>query len=331
MTDIGSITLAATAGMKDFTQRVYGRIKATGDERFSYTDINSAVFANGEIKPVVQETVRKKEVYLFHAFPDPNVSYMELFLAIDALSRASASSIHLILPYMPYQRQDRKDEPRAPISAGVIAQFIQTFPSVVRITTMDMHSPQMESAYRIPIDNLTAGTTVFKEYFKQQGINANDSLFASPDASGLDRAYKAAAVIDPDISLGFTAKRRTGPNKVKVLKYSGDDPNGKNVVLLDDILDTCNTMLKSREKIMEEGARSVIGVGTHGLFNDGAEEKMRKAGFKAIVTESIQRSPEYLEANKDWLTVLPLDKLFAEAIQQSSIIGGSISSLLKKY
>ena len=327
--------IVATDGIADFAKRVYDNIQKLDNEHFAYRSVKRTVFANGEIKPVIEKSVRKKDVYLFHALhPDPNTSYLELFLTIDALSRASAQSIHLMLPYMPYQRQDRKDEPHAPISASVMAALTQANRAVSRLSTMDMHAPQIEGCYQIPVDNLVAGTTVHKEYWRNK-FNGDYSnlLIVSPDHGGTTRSRKFAKSLDDSIPLGMIDKRRTGPNKAEVLNYIGPDPAGKQVILYDDLIDTGGSIIAAAKSMRDRGASNVYVCATHAVFSKTdkpTEDRFREAGLEVVVTESIPRPQSYLDENKDWLTVLSLDRLFAGAVYESST-GGSISSLLEKY
>lgn len=331
------ITILAGESMKCVAKRVYERLKEKSD-RFSYSEVEYIQFANKEIKPRISESVRHKEVYLFHSayHPDPNTSLIELLLTADAVSRASAKSITLVMPYMSYLRQDRKDEPHVPISARVTADLIQSNPKVERILTLDLHSDQAQGFYQIPVDNLY-GSLVHAEHFeKQYQGDYSNLVVVSPDHGGVVRARRFAKSLDESVPVYIIDKRRTGPNQCEVMNFIGGDVTGKDIVIYDDMIDTGGSMIAAAKVAKARGARSVYGCVSHGLFSskDGevgsTEKRFAESGLDVVVAESIPRSEEYLEQNKDWLTVLPLDELLEKAVYEASSVGGSVSSLFSR-
>ncbi|MFH1400334.1 MAG: ribose-phosphate diphosphokinase [Nanoarchaeota archaeon] len=328
--DKGSIEILGSDEMAHLARQVYERLK--GDERFSYSQVEYTTFANGEIKPKIPQTIRHKDVYLFHSLyhPDPNTSYMKLLFTMDAVARASADSITLVLPYMSYLRQDRKDEPRVPISAKVMADLVQTNPRLERIMTMDMHCDQEQGFYRVPVDNLY-GSLVHGEYFREKyGGNFENLVVVSPDHGGAVRARRFAKSLDESVPVYLIDKRRTGPNRAEALHFIGGDIEGKDVVIYDDMIDTGGSIVAASKMAYERGASHVYAVATHGIFSAGAERRFADAGIEAIVTQTIPRDDAYYERNKEWLTALPIDDLIARAVDESSRAGGSVSRLFER-
>lgn len=330
LTEKHSKVLLATDEMAGLGQRMAERL-AKRDETFGFSTIETTRFANGEVNVRLSETVRRREVYLLTSLqlPDPNSAFMRLLIANDAIARASAESIALVLPFMSYTRQDRKAKSREPISARLMADLIQVNPSVKRVLTFDLHSDQEQGFYSIPLDNLLAAF-VHAPYFRQlfQGDFSN-VVVVSPDFGGAVRARRFAELLG--VPVNIIDKRRLKPNEAEVVNFVGGDITGKDICLFDDMCDTGGSTVAAAAEVRKRGARSVTAVVTHLIFSekDGieAEERFQEAGIKVVATESIPRSEEYLEAQRDWLTVLPLDEFLAEAVFQASKVGGSVSSL----
>ncbi len=296
-------------------------------------------FANQEYKPRIPETVRLEDMYLFHSlyYPDPNTSYMQMFLTAGALSLADVNRITLVLPFIPYLRQDRKDEPRVPISAATLAKLTGSINGVKRIITMDMHNEAEQGFYDLSVDNLP-GWIVYENYFRNEfNGDMSDVVVTAPDIGGVKRAAKFAEMLslnsDADVPTYCMDKRRGGPNEVAGLHFIGGDITGKRVILYDDMIDTGTSISKAAMKLMSLGARQVYICATHGIFSTHngarAEDVLRTTGLEVLVTESIPRSAEYRASNSDWLKMLPLDDLIAETVLQTSTVGGSVSGLFK--
>ncbi len=326
----GKISLIATSDLSEFTDRVYAHLDK---DRFDRQDIEMVRFANNEYMPRAPQTLRRREAFLFHSlhYPEPNISLVQLLLTIDTVARGSADRITLVLPYISYQRQDTKVEPRVPISAPLIADFVQYNPVVRHIITMDMHSKAGQGFYHTNVDNLP-GWLVFKPYFRSLFAgDMSNVTFVSPDAGGAARNEKAAESLGVPVNL--IAKSRGGPNQVKSMRFAGDadDVRGKYVIMYEDMIDTASSAVKSSDLLYGLGAKKVYLCGTHGIFSvkDGiaAEERLRGSGLEVLITDSIPRSQEYREAHKDWLTVIPLDQLIADSVRENSTVGGSVSKL----
>ncbi|MBT7902811.1 ribose-phosphate diphosphokinase [Candidatus Woesearchaeota archaeon] len=328
-----SIEIVAGREMGDLAKNVFDQLKDQGN--FNYSKVDCTVFANKEMKPKLPGATRHKDVYLFHSMyhPDPNSSLVELLLTADAISRSSADSITLVLPYMSYLRQDRKDEPHVPISARLVADLIQANPKVERVLTMDLHSDQAQGFYQIPVDNLY-GSLVHAEYFKEKFQSDYENLVVvSPDHGGVVRARRFAKSLDESVPVYIIDKRRTGANQCEVMNFIGGDISGKDIVIYDDMIDTGGSIVAAANVAKEKGARNVYACVSHGLFSakEGAqkstEQKFAESGLEVVVAGTIPRSNEYLEKNASWLTVLPIDKLLSRAVYESSKPGGSVSSL----
>ena len=325
-----SIEIIASDAIKDVAKRTHEKLNG-----FGYTEIEKTVFANGEMKTKITKPIRHKDIYYFHSMyhPDPNTSMVELFLSIDAISRASADNITLVLPYMSYLRQDRKDEPRVPISARMVANLIESNPKIERILTLDLHSDQAQGFYNIPVDNLY-GSLVHAKYFEKKfkGDYSN-VVVVSPDHGGTVRARRFAKSLDESVPVYIIDKRRTGPNKCEVMNFIGGDLTGKDVVIYDDMIDTGGSIIAAGKVAREKGAKNVYVCATHGLFStkegasETAEEKFKREGLNVVVTNSIPRSDEYYEENSSWLEAVPVEDLLADAIYESSRVDGSISRL----
>ena len=332
------IVLLATSEMVDLARRICQRLNdgAGTRGRFCLVEVWETHFANGEIKTKIPETIRRKEVYFLTSLqtPDPNTAVMRCLMTLDAISRASASSITLVTPFMSYTRQDRKDEPRVPITARLLADLIQVNRKVERVLTVDLHADQIQGFYTIPVDNLY-GALVHRDYFrkKHQGLR-NRMVVVSPDLGGVVRARRFARMLDPEIPVYSIDKRRPRPNQVEVMNFVGGSVEGKEVIIYDDMIDTGGSIIAAANEIRERGATSVTAVASHAIFSSKsgvpAEKAFADSGIQVVVTESIPRDEKYRIEHQDWLTVLPLDYLLGEAIHEASIGNGSISRLFEK-
>jgi len=324
--------------MIDLAQRVYARLDPN---KFGYSEVEPKDFPNRETKPRILETVRRKEVYLFHPmqYPDPSVNLVKVGLTIDALTRASVESIALVLPYLTYSRQDRIDKPGEPLSAKFTAKILQSSPRVNHLLTMDLHVEQIEGFYDIPVDNLY-GALVFANYFHKLFDQNHDDVVVSsfdstvvysPDFGGAVRARRFAKLLGPEVRTFPIEKQHTASDNTEIINFLGD-PNGKVVIIYDDMIDTGGSILAAAQEAMKKCARKVYCVATHGIFSSKqglfAEDKFREAGIDVLITESIPRSEAYRRENDSWLTILPLDDLLSKVIIESSTIGGSVNRIL---
>src|SRR3989338_5898672 len=204
-----SIHILATEPMADLASKVYERLK---DKGFLYAEVEYVPFPSLEVKPRILATVRCEHTYLFHSLhhPTPNDAIVTLLLTNDALARSSAESITIVLPYMSYLRQDRKDESRVPISARVMANLIETNPKVKKIITLDMHCDQAQGFYNISLDNLPASLMQAEYFQKKYGADLSDLVVVSPDYGGAKRAREFARFLDDRDEIGVMEKRRSG-------------------------------------------------------------------------------------------------------------------------
>jgi ribose-phosphate pyrophosphokinase len=278
-------------------------------------------FSDGEIHFYIDENVRGEDVFVIQTGSrETSFHLMQLFVMIDALKRASAERITAVIPYYCYARQDWKDRPRVAISARLVADLLEAA-GANRVLTMDLHSPQIQGFFSIPVDNLVA-RVVLEKYFKS--IEMKDLTIISPDAGGVGRARWFAKRMEA--SLGIIDKRRPAPNIAKVLHVIGD-VEGRDVIILDDMVDTGGTLVQSAEALIEEGARKVFAACTHPVLSGNAIEKINQSELKKlVVTNTIPLEGEKKKTNK--ITVLSVAELFGEAIRRIHK-GASVSSLFQ--
>lgn len=260
-------------------------------------------FSDGEYTTKFDETLRGSHVFLIQSTFPPADNLFELLMMIDAAKRASASSIIAVLPYFGYARQDRKDQPRVAIGAKLVADLL-TAAGVDRIITMDLHADQIQGFFNIPVDHLYS-STIFVPYIKS--LNLDNMVVASPDAGGSKRADGYAKYFGSPMVICH--KYRPRPNVVGEMRVIGD-VKGKNVILLDDMIDTAGTLTTAADKMMEQGALSVRAFASHGVLSGDAYEKIENSSIKEVViTDSI---PLKRESSK--IKVLSVADMFAETI-----------------
>lgn len=244
-------------------------------------------FADGEVQINIEETVRGHTVFVIQTTNSPvNDNYMELLIMIDALKRASAEHINIIMPYYGYSRQDRKAAPRQPISAKLVADLLQTA-GANRIMCLDLHADQIQGFFNIPIDNFLA-LPIFAEYFIKK--NLSDVVVVSPDHGGTTRARKLAVALDAPIAI--VDKRRPKPNSAEIMNIIGD-VEGKNCIIIDDMVDTAGTLSLVVKAIKEKGAKEIYACATHALLSGNAMEKLANSPLnELVVTNSVALTPE---------------------------------------
>jgi ribose-phosphate pyrophosphokinase len=275
-------------------------------------------FKDGENWAKIKENVRGHDVFIIQSTCSPaNDHIIELLLMIDAAFRASAGRIAVVIPYFGYARQDRKVEPRVPISSKVVANIIQVT-GADRVLTMDLHAEQIQGFFDIPLDNLYAAPVAI-EYIK--GLKLKDVVVVSPDSGGAERARFYAKNIDA--GLAIIDKRRPEPNVAEVQYVIGDVQN-KNCILVDDMVDTGGSISKAVGALKAQGAKDVYCLFTHPVLSGDAIDKLESAGFKEIMfTNTIPyRGPRKIKGMK----VLSIAPLFGEAIRRIHN-GESVSSL----
>jgi ribose-phosphate pyrophosphokinase len=265
-------------------------------------------FSDGEISVKVDENVRGRDVFVVQPVSNPaNDHLMELLLIIDAIRRASARRITAVIPYYGYGRQDRKVEPRVPISARVVADLIQSM-SPNRILTMDLHADQIQGFFHIPVDHLYY-SPVLVEYLLSKKIS--DLVVVSPDSGGAERARFLAKKINA--TLAIIDKRRQRANESEVMNVIGDIDK-KNCIILDDMIDTAGTISKAASALLEKGALSVTCCATHGVLSGDAVDKLNSVNFTEIILSDTINIPESKKINN--LKKISVGKLFANAIDR---------------
>ncbi len=274
------------------------------------TDTTVTTFSDGEIMIQINENVRGADTFVIQSTCTPvNSNIMELLLIIDALKRASASRITAVIPYYGYGRQDRKVQPRVPISSKLVADLIETA-GADRVLTMDLHAGQIQGFFDIPVDHLYA-MPVLLDYIRANYHNG-DLVIVSPDAGGVERARAFAKRLG--CSLAIIDKRRERANVSQVMNVIGD-VEGKATLVLDDMIDTAGTTVKAADVLMEKGALSVSAACTHAVLSGPALERINESPLKeVIVTNTIPLDSKKEQCSK--LIVLSIAKLFAESIKR---------------
>jgi ribose-phosphate pyrophosphokinase len=266
-------------------------------------------FSDGEIHLQVQENVRGADVFVVQPTCTPvDRNLVELLLMIDALHRASAGRITAVLPYYGYARQDRKDKPRVPISAKLMAKLMETA-GADRILALDLHAAQIAGFFDIPVDHLFA-TPVLFEYFKSRS-GAEDSVVVSPDAGGVERARAFAKKLN--LPLAIIDKRREEANVAEVMNVIGE-VRGKHCLMLDDLIDTAGTLVKGAEALLDAGAARVSACATHAVLSGAAVQRIEQSQLaEVVVTNSIPLSREGARCPR--IQALSVASLLASAIQ----------------
>lgn len=295
------------------------KIAEAAGVQLGFCQINS--FADGEIQVEIHESVRGQHVFLVQSTcPPANQNYMELFIMMDALRRASAKAVTVVIPYYGYGRQDRKVAPRAPISAKLMADLLTTA-GANRIVAVDLHAAQIQGFFNVPVDHLFAIPTLSRAWREKIG-SGSDFVAVSPDAGGVERTRAFAKRID--CSIAIVDKRRTGPNEAKALHLIGD-VTGKTAVIIDDMVDTAGTLTQAVDSLYKNGAKRVFAVATHPVLSGPAISRIVESPIEKLwVTDSIPLSDAAVKSGK--IEVVSVAHLLAEAIKR--IHGNdSVSSL----
>lgn len=263
-------------------------------------------FSDGEIQINIEESIRGCDVYVIQSTSAPvNEHLMELLIMIDALKRASARTINIVMPYYGYARQDRKARAREPITAKLVANLLETA-GATRMITLDLHAPQIQGFFDIPIDHLM-GVPILAEYFLEK--NFEDIVIVSPDHGGVTRTRKLADRMKAPIAI--IDKRRPRPNVVEVMNIVGN-VEGKTAILIDDIIDTAGTITLAANALVEHGAKEVYACCTHPVLSGPAIERIQNSTIKELVVTNSIALPEEKKIRK--LTQLSVASLLSEAI-----------------
>ncbi len=267
-------------------------------------------FSDGEIQVEINENVRSKDVFIIQSTCAPvNDHLLELLLMIDAFKRASTNQITAVMPYYGYARQDKKVAPRVPISAKLVANFLETA-GVDRVITMDLHAPQIQGFFDIPVDNLFA-TPVILKYIRS---NFSDNLvIVSPDAGGAERARAFAKRLNADLAV--IDKRRKAPNKSQAMAVIGD-VSGKTAIILDDMADTAGTLVKGAAAVLEKGAREIHACISHPVLSGPAVDRIASSALSSVVvTDTVPLKENARACGK--FKVLSIAELVGEVIIRS--------------
>ncbi|AFS79380.1 ribose-phosphate pyrophosphokinase PrsA [Gottschalkia acidurici 9a] len=265
-------------------------------------------FSDGEISVNIGETVRGVDVFIIQpTCPPSNDNLMELLIMIDALKRASAGRINAVVPYYGYARQDRKAKARDPITSKLVADII-TAAGADRVVSMDLHAAQLQGYFDIPVDHLLGGP-ILAEYFKK--MVDKDTVIVSPDVGGVQRARNFASILD--LPIAIIEKRRPKANVSEVMNVIGDI-EGKNAIIVDDIIDTAGSMTKAAQVLQDFGAKKVYACCTHAVLSGPAIERIKDSVIeKLVVTDTIPLSEEKQIDQIDVVSVAPM---FAKAIKR---------------
>ncbi len=285
------------------------KVAAAAGLELGHCDIGR--FADGEVQVEIHESVRGANVFVIQSTcPPVNDNYMELFMILDALKRASAKEITLVMPYYGYARQDRKVAPRAPISAKAVASLCQTA-GANRLVAVDLHAAQIQGFFDGPVDHLFAIPTMARVWREEMG-SGDDFVVVSPDAGGVERARAFAKRIQSPIAI--IDKRRSGPNEAQALHLIGD-VRGKTALIADDMIDTAGTLCQAVDSLMKNGAKRVFAVATHPLLSGPAIQRLRESPVEKVwVSDTIPLKKEAVGDPK--FKVVSLAPVVAEAIRR---------------
>lgn len=278
-------------------------------------------FANGEIYCEMEKNVRGADVFVIQSTCAPvNENLMELLIIVDALKRASANSITAVVPHYGYSRQDRKGAPRTPITAKLVADMM-TVAGATRVITMDLHAGQIQGFFNIPFDNIFASPVLLD--YVQKNLDLTNLITVSPDAGGVERVRHYAKKLEADLAL--IDKRRTGPNVAEAMNVIGD-VNGKDCIIIDDMIDTAGTLVQAAKALRKNGARRIYAAATHPVFSDPAIQRIAECEEleAVLVTDTIPLSEKARKVDK--IKVVTTADILAKAIHRT-FNHDSVSSL----
>ena len=283
------------------------------------TQVECYNFSDGEVFCQIKENVRGTDAFVIQPTCQPvNENLVELLIILDAMKRASATRVTAVVPYYGYARQDKKDAPRVPITAKLIADLISAA-GADRILTMDLHAPQIQGFFNVPVDHLFAAPVVLEAV---RALDIPDLMLVSPDAGGVERARAIAKRLQA--GLAIVDKRRTNPNQATVMHVIGD-VEGRDVLILDDIIDTAGTLTHTVEALKEKGAQRVFAAGVHGILSGPALDRIEASPIESLLVTNTTPLDEKIRRS-DKLVPLSVAKLLGEAIR-SIHENSSVSSL----
>jgi len=278
-----------------------------------------SAFPDGESFAKIEENVRGEDVFILQSTSPPtNHNYMEMFIMMDAVRRASASRITAVLPFYGYARQDRKDQPRVPITAKLVANLLVAA-GANRVLTMDLHAQQIQGFFDIPVDHLYAAPVMY-EYLKSKHLK--DLVVVSPDVGGLKMAHAYSQVLGAELAI--VAKRRKSPTETEAMAVIGDIKD-RNILMVDDLTETAGTLVNAAALLKSKGAKTIIACVSHAILNDLGIERLRKSNiYELITTDNVLRPP--IEGVK--ITTLSVAALLGEAIKRINC-NSSVTSLFE--
>ena len=273
-------------------------------------NLKIAHFSDGEIIVNIEESIRGDHVYVLQSTSYPvSDNLMELLIMIDALRRASAKTVNVVMPYYGYARQDRKARPREPITAKLVANMLQGA-GADRVLTLDLHAPQIQGFFDIPVDHLM-GAPLLANYFIENNLYGEDVVVVSPDHGGVTRARSLAEFLKAPIAI--IDKRRPKANVAEVMSIVGE-VEGKICIMIDDMIDTAGTIVQGAQALKDRGAKEVYACCTHAIFSGPAKDRLEDSAIKkVIVTDSILLPEERIPKNMESVSI---SKLLAEAISR---------------
>ena len=284
-------------------------------------EISIRTFADGEIWVKFEENIRGSDVFIIQSTNGPSENIMELALMIDAAVRASADTVTVVIPYFGYGRQDRKDQPRVPISSRVIVDIL-TAMGTNRIITLDLHSTQIQGFAKIPFDNLYSRSIIFQA-IKNENLDPKNSVVLAPDIGSVKMSQGYAKNLGMHFAL--IDKRRFAPNKTEINHLIGE-LKGMDVLIIDDMIDTAGTLVNASESAFDKGAKSVTAIATHGVLSEPAIARLDKSRIKKIIiTDTIVLNKEKLI---DKLEVISVSSIFGQAVDRVHN-GESVSALFE--
>ena len=300
---MNSMKIFACPTAEEFTKEICDYLKIEQGK------IHHQKFKNDNNFVQILETIRQQDVYIIQTTQPPvNERIMELLITIDAVKRASAKNINVVLPYFPYSRSDKKDQPRVPITAKLIAQLLEAA-GATRVITCDLHNPAIQAYFDINCDRLTA-EHLLEDYFKKKKLE--DMVIVATDAGSSKKAYKYSEFFNCPIAL--VDKRREGNDDRAIASTIIGDVTDKNAIIFDDEIDTAGSMVETVKVLQKFGVKNIYAGCTHGILSGPAVERIKKSGIKEMVVTNTVPVPENKKI--DNLTVLSIAPLFAEAIKR---------------
>ena len=268
-------------------------------------NVRKTLFSDGEYQVCFEESIRGRRIFLIGSTNPPNDNLMEMLLMIDAAKRASARHITAVMPYFGWARQDRKDQPRVPIAAKLVAKILQAA-GATRIMTMDLHADQIQGFFEVPVDHLFASTILLPHV---EALKLDNITIASPDMGGSKRAYAYSKYLKCEVVICY--KQRKKANVIDTMEVIGN-VEGRNIILVDDMVDTAGTLTKAADVMMERGALSVRALTTHAILSGPAYERIEKSDLKElIVTDTIP-----LKKQSSKIKVVSCAPLFADVMKK---------------